>query len=756
MDASVEKLLKDRYFLTNETTWSELAKRVSKIHEPMLPYIDGMEFIASSPTLMNANTNGERFGTLSSCFPMNITDSIDGIFDALKESAIVTKMGGGVGYDFTILRSSQEVVKTINRQSSGPIPFINIFNAMLDGIQQGGVRRGAGMGLLSIYHPDIIHFIRAKEDLNKIKRFNFSIKINNEFYQKLKKEPKSIWQVILKDGSKTDLLDDGKPVTVQQLWELIIENAWKVAEPGIFNEDIAFDRCTVTNISKTVLANPCSEFVNIPYASCNLGSINLSKMVDGKKFDWERYTQLIAHSTRFLDLVINQNNFPIPKISEITKSIRPIGLGVMGLAHCLYLKGIPYNSDRAIRFTDEVIRYMTLCAMRESVELAKEHGPYPSFDYELFMKANERFFKRGCRDFDVDVLAKLIKKHGIRNSCFTSIAPTGSIATIAETSTGIEPVFALTYMRKVEQLNNEYDRMYITDPIFNKYLDEHFDTSHKGKILREIAENKGSCQHIKEIPKEVREVFVVAGDMTPMEHLEVLGAAANATSLSVSKTINLPSDAKKEEIADVFIRAHELGIIGVTVYRDGSREGILVHHDVGEPRIVEVLAPKRPKSLNHELHRITVNGEKWVIFVGLMDEKPFEVFAGKVNLVDIPSNISGGIVSKIAGGTYQFEHNGEVLIKDITKIFENETHEALTRMISVALQHGTEITKIVNQLRKSKGTIVDFSKSIMRALKKYVKDGDNAGSKCPTCGETLIYIGGCIECPARCGYSACS
>ena len=754
MNSDIEKLLRDRYFLENEKTWDEEAKRVSAIYEPIYELIRDFIFVPSSPTLMNANTKGERRGTLSSCFPMKIEDSIEGIGEAQTECMIVTKYGGGVGYGFGALRSSKEDIQSIKRTSSGPLGFISIFNTTLDKIQQGGVRRGAGMAILPQNHPDIIDFITAKADLKQYQRFNFSIDLSDTFYDTLEHQPNEIHMVQDKSGNEFPLVDGkGNQITNKQLWDLIIHQAWQTAEPGIFNSTIAFNQCTTTNVDTTVIPNPCSEFCNIPYSSCNLGSLNLIKFLDGTKFNWERLKEAVIKATTFLDSVIDVNTFPLEKIEWTTKYIRPIGLGIMGVAHCLYKKKIPYNSDKAYNFVEEVMRFITLTAMQASINMAKEHSSYEAFEYDLFMKANERFFKKNCRDIDVEDLKKQIKKHGIRNSCFTSIAPTGSISFIAETSSGIEPVFALTYSRTIEQEKEKYD-VFVTDPIFEQYLNENFNEDKRNKILKEIADNKGSCQNIKEIPKEIREIFVVAGDLKAEEHLNILHAAARNTSLSVSKTINLPADAKEEDVANVYLKAHEMGIIGVTVYRDGCREGVLNH---SKKDITATVLPKRPKSLKHDVHKITVHGEKWIIFVGLSDAgQPFEVFAGRVNLVDIPSNITEGTVFKVSGGTYAFEHDGEILIKDITKIFENDAHEALTRMISTALQAGTPIEKIVAQLQKSKGTIVDFSKSIMRALKKYVPDGD-ASAACPICGSKLVYLQGCIQCSnPTCGWSRCS
>lgn len=1097
MNESIMKLLKDRYFLSTESSWDDISKRVSALYPPIYEYIRDMEFIPSTPTLLNANTKGERLGTLSSCFPMGVEDSIEGIFKSLGECAEVTKNGGGVGYDFSKLRSSKELVSKINRVSSGPLPFIDIFNSTLEGIQQGGVRRGAGLALLSIYHPDIISFINAKNDITKFVRFNFSVKIDNIFYNDLKKNPDKIHQVIYKNGKVEDLIYNKKPITKKQLWDMIIEKAWKSAEPGIFNETIAMEENSVANVSTDVCGNPCLtgdtiiavadgrngitikqlaeesnnkikfpvysakntkfnkisgnwrceiknavafktgtkkiiqvilsngdsfkctpdhllalkngeyikakdslnselakfitytetkgkkyrhinsitnghskqhrliweffnerikkgyvidhiipngndcvsnlqcilteehnkktsiekmginngihkiknnkgylnnlcrsrigennprfkevsdleiielakklknngeiisienlrklnknipkgfsknrfngkisilrkivneemeytpisipeyidwkenykieeenkinnllenlyvkeiidnneyedvydltvednnnfyiitsgdenyksskgvlvhncvEFISIPYSSCNLGSINLTKFVENKLINWEQLKDTIIKSTYFLNSVIDNNFYSIEKIKEITLGIRPIGLGIMGLAHLFYLLEIPYNSKKAENITFDIMRFITLISMQVSINLAKENGSYKFFDYNVFMKANKKFFensfiKSHLNDLvNIEQMKKDIKKYGVYNCYFTSIAPTGSISFMANTSSGIEPIFALSYSRKIEKLNKEYDAAYISDPIFDEYLNKNYSKKDKEIILKYIIDNNGSCQKCNLIPEKDKNIFVVAGDISPIEHLNILKQAANQTSLSVSKTVNLPKDATIEDVSQVYLTAHQYNIKGTTVYRDGSREGILVHKNGNGDRIIERNAPKRPKSLPCHVYRITVHGEKWIVFVSLYKGHPYEVFSGKVDLVDIPSNIEEGNLVKIKKGLYQFEHNDEILIKDITKLFESGVEEALTRQISTNLRHGTPIEFIIQQLEKSKGTVVDFNKSILRALKRYLKEGSDSGMTCPECGNKLIFFDGCKKC----------
>jgi ribonucleoside-diphosphate reductase alpha chain len=759
MNKDIEKLLRDRYFLQTENTWDDVCERLKSLYPPMCEYLKDMKFIYSSPTLMNYCNNNERAGTLSSCFPMYLEDSIEGIFDAIKEAALVTKAGGGVGYDFSVLRGSKENIKTLNANSSGPVTFIEGFNGVLDMIRQGGKRRGAGAALLDITHPDIIEFINVKKDKNKLNRVNLSVKIPNVFYEKLKISPDAAHTVrnVMNNDEYELKNEEGEIITVKQLWNMLIDRAWESAEPGIFNSDIAFNQCTVTNVDKHVLINPCFEFVNIPYTACSLGSINLSKLVEGKKFDWEKFEDVIVHAVRALNTTIDKNKFPLKKIKEMTLKTRPIGLGYMGLAHALFKKEMPYNSERAIKFVEEMTRYLTLRAMRESVDLAKVFkASYEAFDYDLFMKANERFFKyKHCRNIDIEQLQKDIKKYGIRNSAFTAVAPTGTLSFISECSSGIEPVFALAYHRRIEVGNKEYETVYVADPVFEEYLSTNYTEEIKNNILKEVSENSGSCQKCKDIPKEMREIFVVANDLTPMEHLDILEVGCRNISMSVSKTVNVPEDIKKEELSTIFLAAHGKGIVGLTVYRQGSREGILLAGNTKvEDAIVERDAPKRPKSLPCHVYKITVKGDQWVVFVGLYKEHPYEVFAGKVNLVDIPSTIAEGVLTKVKSGTYVFEYNGEILIKDIAKIFESAEQEALTRMISTNLRHGTPVEFIIDQLSKSYGTIVDFNKAILRALKTYMKE-KKLNKQCPSCGQTLMYKEGCIAC-IHCGWSKCA
>ena len=608
----IENILKERYYLKNETSWTQVSKRLSGIYLPMYNYIVNRQFIPSTPTIMKLNTSGERNGTLSSCFILGVKDSIMDIMSSMTEAAVVTKATGGVGYDWSKLRGSNENVKSISANSGGVMSFIGIFDAVLDGVRQGGKRRGAGMSMLSIYHPDILTFIDAKSgDTKKYTRSNFSVRPDNKFYDVLKKTPDRLFKTKnVVDGKENILTDStGKEYTYKMLWDKIIHNAWLSAEPGIFNGEIALERCTCKHITDEVYSNPCSEYVHIPYTSCNLGSINLSEFVDvsNKTVDWKALQMVAEDATVYLNGIIDNNNYPVEKIRKETHAVRPIGLGIMGLAHLFFKLGIGYDSDQASKLTKDISKFVTLISMKISMELAKKLGKtYEYYNYDVFMDANKRFFVEDkFMGIDLVELKINIKKYGVYNSCFTSIAPTGTISYIADTSSGIEPVFGLVFTRKIEKENKSYEHVFIVDSIFEEYLKSKSPKLTADSIMeiyKYISSHNGSCRGCPLLTNVEQEIFKVAGDITPMNHLKVLASVANNISLSVSKTINLPSDCSEKEIGEVFLKAQELGVIGVTVYRDGSREGILVHNDKNQFVISKTHAIKRPKDVKGELH----------------------------------------------------------------------------------------------------------------------------------------------------------
>lgn len=1077
-------------------------------------------------------------------------------------------------------------------------------------------RRGAGMSMLSIFHPDILQFLDAKQKEGVFERSNFSVGIKNEFYEVLHTDPHRTFQTRnVVDKKLNDLVDEhGKTYTYQMLWDKIIHNAWNRAEPGIFNEDISADRCSCKHITRNVFCNPCSEYNHISYTSCNLGSINISRFVKGKKMDWKALEKLVEKTVIYLNGIIDQNDYPLEKIRKETLNVRPIGLGMMGLAHALYLKGVPYDSPEGYDFVAKLSRFMTLVGLRKSIELAKEHGKsYPYYDHATFMDANARFFTDDeFMGIDIAQLKKDIAAYGIYNSCITSVAPTGcveentrvvtskglikikdivanhpeekqfnydipeitaasekgenrisafynngtvsgynieledgrnikvspthririlkdgdyaweeapnikvgdvvvlaknsavevdseviltekvesthfnltsdykqptilnerlaewlgiftgdgsikfrsengkadgvrfpadskdldfaeyikeateelfgidsriskvkdknmyeicahsinlgnfliqngfakknkitsmverndhiyhvpelifqspkkvicaylrglfetdgsvsngqimfyskfehlvkevqelltyvgiqsrvskkdrsqdpnsfndtmfalnirykhdklifrdkvgfiskrkkavlsacefaqdseriylplkkaqeyrtqlvqkfsctyplyqdfngyigrtkygslvhfnrdvlnrvsklfpidlpfeldnifnlkvksitrediktfdievdndehtyltsngiinhnTISYVADCSSGMEPVFGLVFTRKIEKENKVYEHVYIVDPIFRK----HIETNHVAdaeKIYKYVSGNKGSCQGCKLLTPEEQAIFKVAGDITPEWHLQILAAVANNISLSCSKTLNVPSDCSEKEISDVFLKAHELGIIGVTVYRDGCRRGILVHEEQKkETEMTKTVAPKRPVELKGEIYALNHKKDKIYVAVGFwQDGSPYEIFVG-TNLKQEIEHASGKI-KKISRGRYVFlTEGGEEY--HLTNGNNDENADALCRILSTALRHGCGLQFLVHQLEKTEGDLTSFSKVISRVLKKFIKDGTEIhGEECPKCKSKLVREEGCAKCSA-CGFSKCS
>lgn len=759
LEPHIENILHERYYLKTESSWSTVSYRLAEtILMEMFPFIESRTFIPSTPTIMNLNTRGERKGTLSSCFILDIDDSMDSIMDSMKEAAFVTKAAGGVGYNFSKLRGSTENVKSISANSGGVMAFIGIFDAVLDGVRQGGRRRGAGMSMLSIYHPDILRFIDAKQKEGVYERSNFSVAPDTEFYNVLKSDPFRIFQTRnVTDGKRNDLVgEDGKTYTYQMLWDKIIHNAWAFAEPGIFNSDISADRCSCKHITRNVFCNPCSEYVHIPYTSCNLASINISHFVKDGVMDWVALEKMARMATVYLNGIIDQNDYPIEKIRKETLNVRPIGLGMMGFAHALSMLGIGYDTQEGYDFGAKLSKFLTLVGMKRSMELAKENKKsYPYYDYATFVDANARFFVDDeFMGIDVAQLKKDIEKYGIYNSCITSIAPTGTISYIADCSSGIEPVFGLVFTRKIEKENKTYEHVYLVDPVFKKFI-ETFHPNDSEKIYKYVSGNKGSCQGCKLLTAKEQSIFKVSGDISPEWHVKILAAIANNVSLSVSKTLNLPKDCSEKEISDIFLKAHELGIIGVTIYRDGCRRGILVHEDSAS-KITKNTAPKRPTSVKGELHHFTVDGHKYYAAVGLLEDSPFEIFTGrnenKNGELYIPKQEEAGSITKIGKRKYAFINKaGEEYV--LTNGHSNDTADAISRLCSVSLRHGADIAFIIEQLGKTEGGMVSYSKVLARTLKKYIEEGSISTDECE-CGEKFVYAEGCKKCPS-CGNSKC-
>ena len=469
-----------------------------------------LKFLPNSPTLMNA---GNSLQQLSACFVLPVEDSLEGIFEAVKHTALIHKSGGGTGFSFSRLRPKDDTVKTTKGVSSGPVSFMSVFDAATETIKQGGMRRGANMGILRVDHPDIMEFIYAKQDKTKLTNFNLSVGITEEFMKSVK------------NGTEYDILTprDRKKTgskNAKEVFNEMVRLAWEGGDPGI----IFLDRINNTNPTpaegEMESTNPCGEQPLLPYESCNLGSINLVKFVKNGKIDWDDLRNTCNIAVRFLDNVIEMNNYPIKQIDEMTKKNRKIGLGIMGWADMLVMLNIPYNSDKATLLAEEVMKFIRDEGRKMSVELAEKRGSFPSFDKSIYPALG---FK------------------AMRNATITTIAPTGTISIIAGASSGIEPYFALAYYRNVMD-NNKL-------PEVNPYF---LEKAHESKFYSESLMNKladaGNAHDLTEVPEDIRKVFVTSHEIEPVWHVKMQAAFQKYTDNAVSKTVNFQNTATIEDV----------------------------------------------------------------------------------------------------------------------------------------------------------------------------------------------------------------
>lgn len=512
---------------------------VEKIEEEFYQMISNFDFLPNSPTLMNAGT---ELGQLAACFVIPVGDSIQEIFEAVKNQAMIHKTGGGTGFAFSRLRPKGDVVKSTGGVASGPVSFMKIFDAATNEVKQGGKRRGANMGILRVDHPDILDFIVAKEREGQIKNFNISVGITDKFMQAVQKD------------TDYDLINPRtgrvvKRVPARAVWNLIVTMAWKNGEPGVVFLDTINKTSSnpVPSLGPIESTNPCAEQPLYPYDSCNLGSINLSKMVteDGQ-IDWNKLRNTVRTAVHFLDNVIDANKYPIIEIELMSKSVRRIGLGVMGFADMLILLGIPYNSPNALKVAESVMKFISDEGRKMSYELAKQRGSFPKFQESIWAKMG----------YDA-----------MRNSTVTTIAPTGTISEIAGCSQGIEPLFSIVYMRNVADSLGE--NLIVINPLFEKIAIQN--GFYSEELIKKISRTT-SIQHLEEIPEEIRKLFVTAHDLTPELHVRIQAAFQKYTDNGVSKTINFPFSATPDDVERAYILAYKLGCKGVTVYRDASRK----------------------------------------------------------------------------------------------------------------------------------------------------------------------------------------
>jgi ribonucleoside-diphosphate reductase alpha chain len=696
------------------------AERCRQWEEEYYRMMAALDFLPNSPTLMNA---GAELQQLSACFVLPIEDSMESIFETIKHTALIHKSGGGTGFSFSRIRPKNDVVKTTKGISSGPISFMTVFDAATETVKQGGTRRGANMAILRVDHPDILDFITAKRDNSRLNNFNISVGVTDEF-MKAVKEDRAYTLVNPHGGEAVDR------IPARKVFEMIIEFAWKNGEPGVVFLD-RINRCNPTpHLGDIESTNPCGEQPLLPYESCNLGSINLSHMVecaDGKpRVDFKKLGDIVAKAVRFLDDVIDMNRYPLEKIREMTLRNRKVGLGVMGFADLLIELEIPYNSEEALEVAEEVMGFIQREARAASVSLAEERGTFPSFKGSVYDKEGSP---------------------KMRNATVTTIAPTGTLSIIAGCSSGIEPIFAVAFVRNV--MDN--DELVEANPLFREIAAR--EGFYSDELMKKIAQ-QGSVQGIEEIPEKWRKIFITAHDITPDWHVRVQAAFQKYTDNAVSKTVNFPNSATKEEVEKVYLQAYEIGCKGVTIYRDGSRtEQVL---NIGKVNRAEektfafidesLLTPRaRPSVIAGSTRKMTTGCGNLYVTINEDEHGLFEVFTqmGK----------AGGCSSSQA--------------------------EAISRLISLSLRAGLDPKAIVKQLHgvrcpnpgwEKGGMILSCSDAIAKAMERYLLEkktpvgkkavkmssgyGDRSAGFCPDCGGSLDHEGGCAVC-RECGFSKC-
>jgi len=567
------EVLRKRYLLRNEKgeiieTPDQMFRRVAenvadvdrmygedskKSEEKFYRIMSKLEFIPNSPTMFNA---GAPLGQLSACFVLPVEDSLESIFTSVKNTALIEQTGGGVGFDFSKLRPKGDIVKSTKGVASGPVSFMRVFDTVTDVIKAGGKRRGAMMAILGVDHPDILEFITVKTKTNTLTNFNVSVAVTDEFMK------------AVKENREYDLINPRtkKPVkklNAKYVWDLIVENAWKSGDPGVIFIDEINRHNPTPKVGKLESTNPCGEVPLLDYESCNLGSINLSRMINKKnEIDWKKLKDIVHTAVHFLDNVIDANRFPIPEIEKITKANRKIGLGIMGWAELLIKLNTPYDSEQAVELGEKIMKFISENAKEKSGQIGMKRGSFPNFEKSIWYG----------------------KYKTMRNATVTTIAPTGSISIIAGCSSGIEPLFAVSFMRNVL----EGTRLFEVNPIFERIAKER--GFYSAKLLEKIAKN-GSLQKIKEIPKDVKRIFVTALDIKSEWHVRIQAVFQKYTDNAVSKTINLPENSKISDVKKIYELAWKLKCKGITIYRYGSKpEQVLYIGEVEKPKKIQFVS----------------------------------------------------------------------------------------------------------------------------------------------------------------------
>lgn len=689
-----------------------------------------MDFLPNSPTLMNA---GRPLGQLSACFVLPVPDSMDGIFDAIKNAALIHKSGGGTGFSFSRLRGQGATVNSTGGVASGPISFMKVFNAATDAVKQGGTRRGANMGILRVDHPDIMAFITCKNNQKEFTNFNISVGITEAFMR------------AAEEGSDYDLIDPATKeakgsLNAKEVLDIIVGSAWQTGEPGIIFLDRLNRDNAVPSQGEIESTNPCGEQPLLPFESCNLGSINLVnhiKLENGRYvLDEEKLTLTIREAIHFLDNVIDVNKYPLMEIDRVTKLTRKIGLGVMGFADMLLCMGIPYNSAEGIAQGEAIMKLVNTIGHEASEKLAETRGAFPLF--------NESIYKNG---------------KPLRNATVSTIAPTGTLSIIAGVSSGIEPVFAYAYIRNV--MDNTH--LIETNKLFKERLLA--EEIYSEKIMEQVVE-LGTVTKVDGIPDEFKKVFVCAHDVEPVWHVKMQAAFQKYTDNAVSKTVNFSNTATKEDVAEVYRLAYSLGCKGTTIYRDGSRnEQVLNIGKVNEEKesgleksqdskvqVDSYIVPRpRPEITMGFTEKVKIGCGNLYITVNYDEKGVCEVFTNTGRAGGCPSQSEA--TARLMSIALRSGLDGAVLVEQLKGI----------RCPSTIRQKGMSVTSCPDAIAKTIEKVIKASKSGTMSAPVFennmVKaEGNQADVKfakfCPECGSKLEHEGGCVTCRS-CAYTKC-
>ncbi len=707
-----------------------------------LELMTALDFLPNSPTLMNA---GRELQQLSACFVLPVEDSIEGIFQAIKDTARIHQSGGGTGFAFSRLRPAGDRVRSTMGVASGPVSFLKVFDAATEAIKQGGTRRGANMGILAVNHPDIEQFITVKGDMRTLVNFNISVAVTEEFMR------------AVENDEEYDLVNPRSgEVTARRrarhIFDLIVANAWRNGDPGIvFIDRINRDNPT-PDLGQIEATNPCGEQPLLPYESCNLGSLNLGRFVtaegDKPRFDWERLARVIPDCARFLDDVIDMNRYPIEEIDQATKLTRKIGLGVMGWHDALMQLGIPYDSEEALALAEEIARFIQEKANEASLELARERGTFPAF---------------GGSMYDPD--------RPYRNATRTTVAPTGTISIIADCSSGIEPVFALAYTRQHYLDPDDASKLTTLREVNRYFLKAAKDCGFYSDAMMDHVSAGGRVSDQEEVPDWAQRLFVTAHEITPEWHVRVQAAFQRHNDNAVSKTINFPHSAPEADVAAAFWLAYREGCKGITVYREGSRDFSVLSHTTAnvkgpEQETAEALGEitgqlsrlERPLSQREFLpderksitHKFRVGDQEGYITVGLYDDgRPGEIFV-KINKEG--STVSGltDAVAKLASIALQYG----VPLDELAPKMRNTRFEPYGPTGNPQVPWATSVIDyIFHWLQMRFGTEPPAHVVATGPSPADASSGDS-GIGCPDCGALLAYQEGCLVCRS-CGYNRC-